>query len=83
MIDQQRKLYLTLNEAQINSIDGATSGFFVSILVSPLDVVKTRIQVKRLPKGAPDTSFLTIMYRLGRQEGLRAYFKGIRATMLV
>jgi len=75
--------HLILNESQINSIAGATSGVFVSVLVSPLDVIKTRIQVKRLPKGVPDTPLLVVIYRLGRREGFRAFYKGLGATMLV
>lgn len=73
----------TLTDSQINTIAGAASGAFVSVLVSPLDVVKTRIQVKRLPKGVPDTPLWLTMYRLGRQEGSRAFFKGLGTTMLV
>ena len=72
-----------LTESQINTLAGAASGAFVSVLVSPLDVVKTRIQVKRLPKGVPDTPLLTTMYRLAQQEGFRAFFKGLGTTMLV
>jgi hypothetical protein len=75
--------HLILNESQINSLAGATSGLFVSVLVSPLDVVKTRIQVKRLPKGVPDTPLFVVMYRLGRREGIKAFYKGVGATMLV
>jgi len=80
---QLNKSHLILNESQINSIAGATSGVFVSVLVSPLDVVKTRIQVKRLPKGVPDTPLFVVMYRLGQREGFRAFYKGLGATMLV
>ncbi|UJR14062.1 hypothetical protein I4U23_001059 [Adineta vaga] len=69
-------------ESQINSIAGATSGIFVSVLVSPLDVIKTRIQVKRLPKGVPDTPLLVVIYRLARKEGIRAFYKGLGVTML-
>ncbi len=77
------KTHFVLSESQINSIAGSTSGLFVSILVSPLDVVKTRIQVKRLPKGVPDTPLWIVMYRLSQREGLRAFYKGLGATMLV
>lgn len=73
----------TLTESQINSIAGATSGVFASVLVSPLDVVRTRIQVKRLPKGVPDTPLLVTIYRLGQCEGIRAFYKGLGATLLV
>ncbi|CAF3831437.1 unnamed protein product [Adineta steineri] len=69
-------------ESQINSIAGATSGVLVSVLVSPLDVLKTRIQVKRLPKGVPDTPFLVVIYRLAQREGFRAFYKGLGVTML-
>jgi hypothetical protein len=45
--------------------------------------VKTRIQVKRLPKGVPDTPLLLTMYRLAQHEGMRAFYKGLGTTMLV
>jgi hypothetical protein len=83
---QQKQLVksrFSFNDVAINSIAGATSGVFVSVLVSPLDVIKTRIQVKRLPKGVPDTTLFVVMYRLGQREGFRAFYKGIGATMLV
>jgi len=78
--DKHRTL---LTHSRIDTIAGAASGAFVSVLVSPLDVVKTRIQVKRLPKGVPDTPLLLTMYRLAQQEGFRAFFKGLGTTMLV
>ncbi len=80
---EQIKSRVLFTESQINSIAGATSGVFVSVLVSPLDVVKTRIQVKRLPKGVPDTPLAVVMYRLAQREGFRAFYKGLGATMLV
>ncbi|CAF2828156.1 unnamed protein product [Rotaria sp. Silwood2] len=80
--EQQIKSYLLLTDSQINSIAGATSGVLVSVLVSPLDVVKTRIQVKRSPKGVPNTPLLVVIYRLGQEEGFRAFYKGLGATML-
>ncbi len=80
---RQMKSHLLLTDSQINSIAGATSGVFASVLVSPLDVVKTRIQVKRLPKGVRNTSLLVVMYRLGQREGFRAFYKGLGPTMLV
>jgi hypothetical protein len=85
MIAPSEKVHsrLLLSDSQINSMAGAASGVFVSVLVSPLDVVRTRIQVKRLPKGMPDTPLLTVMYKLGRQEGFRAFYKGLGVTMLV
>jgi len=83
MIKQEKKSRVFLTDSQINTLAGAASGAFVSVLVSPLDVVKTRIQVKRLPKGVPDTPLLVTMYRLGQREGYRAFFKGLGTTMLV
>jgi hypothetical protein len=82
---QQQQITRTcqLSDAPINAIAGATSGLLVSILVSPLDVIRTRIQVERLPKGVPDMSLFTAMYRLNQREGLRAFYKGLGATMLV
>lgn len=86
MTNQQHSFeqsHMILKESHINSLAGATSGLFVSILVSPLDVVKTRIQVKRLPKGVPSTPLYTVMYKLAQAEGFRAFYKGLGATMLV
>lgn len=83
MAKQEKKSRPLLTEPQINSLAGAASGIFVSVMVSPLDVVKIRIQVKRLPKGVPDTPFLVTMYRLGQREGYRAFYKGLGTTMLV
>ena len=83
MAKQPKKTRSVLKDSQINTLAGAVSGAFVSVLVSPLDVVKTRIQVKRLPKGVPDTPLLVTMYRLAQREGFRAFFKGLGTTMLV
>ena len=80
---QQIRSGRVLTDFHVNVISGAISGVFVSILVSPLDVVRIRIQVKRLPKGVPDTSLYIVMYRLCKQEGIRAFYKGLGATMLV
>ena len=79
----EKKASFSLTDSQINTIAGAASGALVSVLVSPLDVVKTRIQVKRLPKGVPDTPLLVTIYRLAQREGYRAFFKGLGTTMLV
>jgi hypothetical protein len=83
MVKQEKKSHLLLTDSQINTLAGAASGAFVSVLVSPLDVIKTRIQVKRLPKGVQDTSLLITIMRLGQREGFKAYFKGLGTTMLV
>ncbi len=83
MSQQEKRSSVILNDSQMNTIAGAVSGALVSVLVSPLDVVKTRIQVKRLPKGVPDAPLWVTMYRLGKQEGFRAFFKGLGTTMLV
>jgi solute carrier family 25 folate transporter 32 len=83
MTKQEKRLSPILTDSQINTLAGAASGAFVSILVSPLDVMKTRIQVKRLPKGISDASLWLKMYRLGKNEGFRAFFKGLGTTMLV
>ena len=83
MEQRPTRSHYVLSDSQINSIAGATSGVFVSAVVSPLDVVRTRIQVKRLPKGVPDTPLFVTIYRLGQREGLRAFYKGLDATLLV
>jgi hypothetical protein len=81
--EPKKKPFILLTDSQINTIAGAVSGAFVSVLVSPLDVVKTRIQVKRLPKGVPDTPLLLTMYKLAQREGFAGFFKGLGTTMLV
>lgn len=82
-MSKQTRQGWVLSDSQITSIAGATSGVLVSILVSPLDVIRTRIQVKRFPKGVPATSVFVVVYRLFQQEGLRAFYKGLGATLLV
>ncbi|CAF0868808.1 unnamed protein product [Didymodactylos carnosus] len=61
---------------------GATSGAIVSVLVSPLDVIKTRIQVKRLPKNVRDKPLYITMYDLYKVEGGKAFYKGLGTTMM-
>lgn len=83
MDERPRRPAYVFSESQLTSLAGATAGVLVSVLVSPLDVVRTRIQVKRLPKGVPDTPLFVTIYRLGKLEGFRAFYKGLGATLLV
>jgi hypothetical protein len=55
----ETKIIIKMNESVINAIAGATSGVVVSAVMSPLDVLKTRLQVARLPKEAGASGSLT------------------------
>ncbi|KAL0477659.1 nicotinamide adenine dinucleotide transporter [Acrasis kona] len=73
---------MPLSDPTINTLSGASSGLIVSVVMSPLDVVKTRIQVHRLPKGVPGKPIYRTFYNLYQQEGIRAFYKGLTTTLL-
>ncbi|KAA8492751.1 Mitochondrial nicotinamide adenine dinucleotide transporter 1 [Porphyridium purpureum] len=61
---------------------GAFSGFAITVLFNPLDVIKTRIQVqsKRPEPGAPRTTMQVIAH-LYRTEGGAGFYKGLNASL--
>ena len=55
---------MRINDTTINAGAGAISGGVVSVIMSPLDVIKTRLQVARLPKDAAAEGLLGMMRSL-------------------
>ena len=62
------------NKAILHSIAGFTTNVFVAFLVSPLDVVKTRIQ---LSEGRTPLTIRQCISNIISQEGYRVFFKGV------
>jgi solute carrier family 25 glutamate transporter 18/22 len=63
---------------------GCTSGCVSSVLVTPFDVVKTRLQL--LKKGIGETTYTGVadaFSRIWKDEGAKAFFKGGASRALV
>ncbi|GLC40043.1 hypothetical protein PLESTB_001517000 [Pleodorina starrii] len=84
-----------------NMASAAQAGAMVCLLTNPIWLVKTRLQLQRLPltsaaagavgaaAGAagrrivPYNGFLDAMIRIGREEGLRGYYKGLGPSLVL
>lgn len=72
---------MKLNDTTINAGAGAFSGAIVSVVMSPLDVLKTRLQVERLPKNGKAHGLVTIAKNLYKEEGVASFYKGLSTTL--
>jgi len=63
---------------------GVTSGIITVTITSPLDVVKTKLQVLsfKQDKTQPRMTFTNIAKNVWRTEGFKGYFKGVTARMM-
>ena len=74
-------LYLPLSDAGVvNCVSGATSGAIAAIVVCPLDVLKTRLQVS-LTSDSTYMSTLESLRKIARNEGARGLYRGLGPTM--
>ena len=74
-------LYLPLSDAGVvNCVSGATSGAIAAIIVCPLDVLKTRLQVS-LTSDSTYMSTLESLRKIARNEGARELYRGLGPTM--
>ncbi len=65
------------NENTINAISGATTGAVVSLVMNPLDVIKTRMQIQRKEAAK---GFLATASDLYKNESMAAFFKSASTT---
>jgi len=74
-------LYLPLSDAGVvNCVSGATSGAIAAVVVCPLDVLKTRLQVSTLS----DSTYMSTMEslrKIARSEGVRGLYRGLGPTV--
>ncbi|GIL48205.1 hypothetical protein Vafri_4889 [Volvox africanus] len=84
-----------------NMASAAQAGAMVCLLTNPIWLVKTRLQLQRLPLASapaaagvaaagaavhrivPYNGFLDAMIRIGREEGLRGYYKGLGPSLVL
>jgi len=81
-----KRVYSTSHDKEMNFIArllaGAFSGAFASALTNPLDVIKTRLQVEKAHQEGAYKNILDAFLRISREEGWRAFTKGIGARIL-
>ncbi len=73
---------MKLSQTAIDALAGSTSGLVVSVVMSPLDVMKTRLQVSRQPKDRISRGVFMIMKELYLEDGIKSFYKGLGTTML-
>ena len=76
------------NEVRHSAIAGACAGFVSSIVTCPLDVIKTRLQVKSFVFGhdnADHKGFMgasRVISRIWHEDGLRGFYRGLGPTVI-
>ncbi len=74
-----------LSSTSVSALSGAGAGALTTTVCSPLDVVKTRMQVQdtivKAHQRAP-SGFLPFLLGIYREEGLRGWFRGYQSAML-
>ena len=65
----------------VNLVSGATSGAIAAVIVCPLDVLKTRLQVS---VGTDQTyqSTLEALRKIARAEGVKGLYRGLGPTVM-
>jgi hypothetical protein len=59
---------------------GGISACFASAVIHPIDLAKVRLQLWEGSTKKP--SFLTIIYSIGRGEGIKALYAGLSAALM-
>lgn len=76
------------NEVRHSAIAGACAGFVSSIVTCPLDVIKTRLQVRSLVfghDGADHKGFVgvsRVVSRIWYEDGMRGFYRGLGPTVV-
>jgi len=66
-----------------STIAGASAGFVSSVVTCPLDVIKTRLQAQKIPKGRPEYLGVSATTRaIVVKDGIRGLYRGLGPTML-
>ncbi|GAB4830024.1 Nicotinamide adenine dinucleotide transporter 1, chloroplastic [Ancistrocladus abbreviatus] len=67
-----------------NAGAGAAAGVIAATFVSPLDVIKTRLQVHGLPKNENVRGSIVVssLQKIFHKEGLRGMYRGLSPTIL-
>lgn len=61
---------------------GAFSGFSASFVLNPVELVKCKLQVANLNSSTSHESYMSIIKRILRSEGLRGLWHGLNLTLL-
>jgi solute carrier family 25 folate transporter 32 len=74
-----------LSSTSVSALSGAGAGALTTTVCSPLDVVKTRMQVQdaivKAHQRAP-SGFVPFLMGIYREEGVRGWFRGYQSAML-
>lgn len=76
------------NEVRNSALAGACAGFVSSIVTCPLDVIKTRLQVKSFVYGHDIAEFkgisgvTRVISRIWHEDGLRGFYRGLGPTVV-
>ncbi|KAG8909482.1 hypothetical protein FRC01_006906 [Tulasnella sp. 417] len=66
-----------------NTIAGASAGFVSSVVTCPLDVIKTKLQAQKAPKGSPGYLGVSATVRgILLRDGVKGLYRGLGPTML-
>jgi len=81
-----REIYSTKHDKEMSFVarmcSGALSGAIASAITNPLDIVKTRLQVESSSNKDAYKNIWDALTRITREEGLRAFTKGIGARIM-
>jgi len=75
-IQQHTNKNIELTAIQLLS-SGVFAGILAASIVTPADVVKTRMQIKPKNGEIPYSGLFNCFYRIYKTEGIKAFFKGM------
>ena len=85
-MEQQRRNRFGLHPSAVSAISGAVAGALTTTICSPLDVVKTRMQVQdaivRPDQRGKPMGMMSFLANIYREEGPRGWFRGYSSAML-
>eukprot|EP00746_Dinoflagellata_sp_MGD_P140595 gnl/MRDRNA2_/MRDRNA2_73829_c0_seq1.p1 gnl/MRDRNA2_/MRDRNA2_73829_c0~~gnl/MRDRNA2_/MRDRNA2_73829_c0_seq1.p1 ORF type:complete len:354 (+),score=78.90 gnl/MRDRNA2_/MRDRNA2_73829_c0_seq1:97-1158(+) len=66
-------------QALVQASAGACGGIFATVVLMPVEVVKTRVSVSQSGDSAADQSILSLLFKISKDEGLSGLFRGVNA----